>query len=475
MSNRQRNEDLFEDTRMSFGQHIEELRKCLVRALYGLAIACIIGFMYADSIVSYLQRPLETAIREYDLNRAKAELIEKTGYADPELDVHIEKSQLAPRTILVSNEQLVATAQNNPELAKQVELSGLEVVNNSGVKIAKFLHQPQSHKVEDTRKKLKAIAAQLNDEEKSTIASLASKSKLTEDDDLQIQQMLSRITSETRLYEHSAFDDLTEEEKQGWLTRMFSSGEIKTLPIIKKKLVEAELRDELLERKLNRKLISLVFPNELSAPRANLVPLEIWEPIKVETQSLTPHEPFMIWMKAGFFAALVISSPWILYQLWTFVWAGLYPHEKRYVHWYLPISVVLFFAGVSLAFFFVLTPVLNFLFNFNASMGIAPQLRINYWLSFVMYLPIGFGVAFQLPLVMLVLNRLGIFEIGVYLAKWRVAIMVIFIISMFLTPADPLSMVLLAVPLTILYFFGIALCKWMPRNRNPFGEVYEPA
>ena len=180
-------------------------------------------------------------------------------------------------------------------------------------------------------------------------------------------------------------------------------------------------------------------------------------------------------MKAVVVAALIFSSPWIFYQLWLFVSAGLYPHEKRYVHWYLPISIVLFFAGVYLAFFHVMEPVLGFLFSFNQSMGISPQLRINYWLSFVMYMPIGFGIAFQLPLVMLLLNRLGLVEIRSYLNKWRVAVMVIFVASMLLTPADPISMIMLAVPLTILYFLGIGLCKWMPRNQNPFGEIYEPA
>jgi sec-independent protein translocase protein TatC len=93
-----------------------------------------------------------------------------------------------------------------------------------------------------------------------------------------------------------------------------------------------------------------------------------------------------------------------------------------------------------------------------------------------MVLPLGFGVAFQLPLVMLFLNRLGVFSIEAYLSKWRVAIMVIFVVAMVLTPADPISMLLLAVPLTLLYFVGVALCKWMPGGRgNPFGQVSEPA
>ena len=108
-------------------------------------------------------------------------------------------------------------------------------------------------------------------------------------------------------------------------------------------------------------------------------------------------------------------------------------------------------------------------------MEIDPDPRISEWLGFVMFLPLGFGIAFQLPMVMLMLQRIGMFTIEVYVAKWRVAILVIFIASMFLTPADPLSMLMLAGPLTILYFFGIALCKFMPRNRNPYADGYDPA
>ncbi len=127
-----------------------------------------------------------------------------------------------------------------------------------------------------------------------------------------------------------------------------------------------------------------------------------------------------------------------------------------------------------MAFFVVMEPVLAFLFSYNRMMAIDPDPRISEWLGFVMFLPIGFGIAFQLPLVMLMLQRIGIFTTKAYLAKWRVAILVIFIIAMFLTPADPLSMLLLGGPLTVLYFLGILLCQFMPRNKNPYAESYDP-
>jgi len=101
-------------------------------------------------------------------------------------------------------------------------------------------------------------------------------------------------------------------------------------------------------------------------------------------------------------------------------------------------------------------------------MGINPTPRISEWMSFVLMLPLGFGISFQLPLVMLFLERIGIFTVEVYLSKWRIAILVIAIISMFLTPSDPGSMLLMGVPLVILYFVGIAMCRYMPKGKNRF-------
>jgi sec-independent protein translocase protein TatC len=112
--------------------------------------------------------------------------------------------------------------------------------------------------------------------------------------------------------------------------------------------------------------------------------------------------------------------------------------------------------------------VLNFLFTFNKAMNIDPDPRISEWLGFVLLLPVGVGISFQLPLVMLFLHRIGIFTVQNYLQKWRIAVLVIFVLAMLLTPADPVSMLLMAVPLTALYFGGIGLCQWMPRIRSPY-------
>ncbi len=212
----------------------------------------------------------------------------------------------------------------------------------------------------------------------------------------------------------------------------------------------------------------------LPIPGQRMVKTRIWREARTDVQSLSAQEPFMIWIKAGFITGLLLASPYIFWQIWSFVAAGLYPHEKRYVYMFLPISLVLFWTGAAMAFFVVFQYVLRFLFQFNRSLDIQTDPRVSEWIGFVLILPLGFGIAFQLPLVMFFLNRIGIFTLKAYWEKWRIAVLVIFVISMFLTPADPMSMILMAAPLTLLYFLGIAMAKWMPRGRNPFYDAYDP-
>ena len=191
--------------------------------------------------------------------------------------------------------------------------------------------------------------------------------------------------------------------------------------------------------------------------------------------SLKVEETFMIWVKAGLIVGAVLASPMIFYHLWSFVAAGLHSHERRYVYVYLPFSVILFVSGVVLAFFLVLHYVLNFLLAFNASMDVAVEPRLSYYVNFVLMLPLGFGIAFQLPLVMLFLQRIGLIETENYISSWRVAVLVIFVISMVVTPADVTSMVALAIPLLFLYFLGIGMCIYMPRGRGLGQGAYDPA
>ena len=217
---------------------------------------------------------------------------------------------------------------------------------------------------------------------------------------------------------------------------------------------------------------------EIAAPasgqaisKENMLRIFLWHSLdddrRMRVVGLNVQEGFIIYLKAAFMTGAILSSPFVFWFLWQFVAAGLYPNEKRYVHVFLPFSLGLFLVGASLAFFFVFKPVLRFFFSINDAMGIEIEPRISEWLSFVLLMPLGFGISFQLPLVMLFLERIGIFTVGTYIAKWRIAVLVMSIAAMVLSPGgDPYSMMMMLIPLIFLYFGGIALCRWLPSRRE---------
>jgi sec-independent protein translocase protein TatC len=177
--------------------------------------------------------------------------------------------------------------------------------------------------------------------------------------------------------------------------------------------------------------------------------------------SLGPLETITIFFMVALISGLVLASPWVFYQGWAFVAAGLYRHERRYVLRYLPFSLGLFLAGVFICFFFVLPVTMMFLLQFNVVLGVAPTLRLSEWMGFATMLPLIFGLAFQTPLVMLFLERINIFTIEDFRAKRKMAILIIAIAAAILTPGqDPFSMLLLACPMILLYELGILLIGW---------------
>ncbi len=457
---------------MSFGEHLEELRKVLVRALFGVAIASIAGFYFAESVVEILTQPLIEAIGDYDLDEASRKLEERYGYVPPQYRPWMTQEKRIPRQVQISPAELAKALQRViPDFAEKVNLDpyGFRVSDFDETQLptlCRRLSKPDRENGQ-TKQKIQAIWQAIPPTDQTTISRIASKSKATTSDLVEVVAIFDQLSKLESLNDSDAFsDELVDPKESIWI--MLNPVKPKPLAKMKKKL--AEENNPTLSQQLNRALLTSVFMDQMPPMKADLYSLEIWESGEFEPQSLGVAEGFTVWLKAGMFTSLVLAGPWIFFQLWSFVATGLYPHEKKYIHVFLPISIFLFVAGVLLAFYFVFQPVLGFLFSFNRSMGIAPQMRINDWLSFVMFLPLGFGLAFQLPLVMLFMNRIGLFSIQDYLSKWRIAIMVIFVLSMFLTPADPISMLLLAIPLTFLYFLGVAMCRWMPRHENPFGE-----
>lgn len=190
-----------------------------------------------------------------------------------------------------------------------------------------------------------------------------------------------------------------------------------------------------------------------------------------ELTTLSVQESMVVYIKVSLLCGLVLASPWVFYQIWSFVAAGLYPHEKHYVHKYLPLSVGLFIGGILLCQFAVIPQSIGALLWFNDWIGLTPDLRLNEWLSFAIMLPLVFGVSFQTPLVMLFLERLGIMTVDTYWKAWRAAVMIMAVFAAIITPTpDAVTMLAMLVPLIGLYFLGIYLCQWTGSGRSDRNE-----
>jgi sec-independent protein translocase protein TatC len=185
-------------------------------------------------------------------------------------------------------------------------------------------------------------------------------------------------------------------------------------------------------------------------------------------------EAFSVYIKICAVTGLVISSPWVFWQMWSFIAAGLYPHEKRYVHYYLPVSLLLFLAGVLMCEFFVIPKAINALLWFNEWLGLEPDLRLNEWLSFALILPVVFGISFQTPLVMLFLAKVGILDADSFRRKRRIAWFVMAIFAAVITPIDALSMMMLWVPMIALYELGILMVVWSAKRAEDDIEAPSP-
>ncbi|MBA64014.1 MAG: twin-arginine translocase subunit TatC [Planctomycetaceae bacterium] len=488
-------EDLFADSTMTFGEHLEELRQCLFRAAIGLVIGVGFGLFYADEVVQQIQVPLKVSLRSYYRNQA-LDRIQDDDIAQAELaglitnedyvsnDIEVELDQLLMRLKAAVPSQLgtldFAPYSFVPEdFILEADDSALESDKQS--KHRKFLEHVKTN-LDSQQPWAVFLYGLLDETQRSVFDGLTNSGEATVVDAVGV---LNHWADEVSLYKDKHIRELVKKSIEGpetWWSQLDTIGEENKINVDKvfetfTKAIETPIEGTTIQdrqRRVNKFALSSAFPDYLRSARPATITLPVWEKKDIRVQTLNAHEGFMIWLKAAFIAGFVIGSPWIFFQLWSFVAAGLYPHERKYVYMYLPFCLALFFGGAAMAFFVVMEPVLDFLFSYNRMMAIDPDPRISEWLGFVMFLPIGFGIAFQLPLVMLMLQRIGIFTTKAYLAKWRVAILVIFIIAMFLTPADPLSMLLLGGPLTVLYFLGILLCKFMPRNKNPYTESYDP-
>lgn len=182
--------------------------------------------------------------------------------------------------------------------------------------------------------------------------------------------------------------------------------------------------------------------------------------------SLKLPEGFLIRVRLSFFGGFILTAPMIFYQIWAFVAPGLHPGERRLVWPLTLLALALFLAGLALAYFMVLPLTFNFLAGFfGPDLELLPSAQEN--LKLVSSLLIAFGLAFELPLGLLFLNRLGLVD-SAWLKKWRgYAILIIFIVAAVVTPPDVISQIMLALPLMLLYELSLLLIRLIGQPQPP--------
>lgn len=177
---------------------------------------------------------------------------------------------------------------------------------------------------------------------------------------------------------------------------------------------------------------------------------------------------FFTLMKVSFLVAVLASLPWVLYQAWAFVAPGLYEHEKRFAVPLIFSSVFFLLVGVSFAYLFVLPAAYRFFFAFNAQTGADTLQDIQKYWDFTLAIFFGFGLTFEVPVVEMLLVKLGMVTTQQLREARRYVIVGAFVVAAVLTPPDPLSQFMLAVPLCLLYELGIWLAGFVrARSRDP--------
>ncbi len=173
-----------------------------------------------------------------------------------------------------------------------------------------------------------------------------------------------------------------------------------------------------------------------------------------------PTAPFFIPIKLTFAVAVVITIPYLLYQLWAFVAPGLYKRERKLAVPLLVSSTILFYAGMAFA-YFVVFPIAFLFFTSYAPTGVLVMTDIGAYLSFVLRMFFVFGIAFEMPIAIILLTRAGVLDPDVLASKRAYVVIGTFVAAMLLTPPDAFSQTLLAIPMLLLFEIGIFFARRM--------------
>lgn len=180
-------------------------------------------------------------------------------------------------------------------------------------------------------------------------------------------------------------------------------------------------------------------------------------------------EAFFTYLKVSVFSAFIIVMPIFAVQTYLFIRPGLYKKERKIAAFIILMSPILFWIGTIFVFYFVMPRAWDFFLSFENKNNVLPiilEARISEYLSLIIQLLVAFGVAFQLPIFMLILNLLHVVKVESFRKQRRLAVVINFIVAGILTPPDVISQIALALPLLLLYETSIVMCKFIEKKEG---------
>lgn len=221
-----------------------------------------------------------------------------------------------------------------------------------------------------------------------------------------------------------------------------------------------------------------LFSDEAFAAGADVVPKDVKLPIDptkaydrlpdAEEKMVvdTTIGPFALFVKVSLYAAIAVSVPFLLWQIWAFVSPGLYPHERKYVTPFVALSSIFFVLGAATAYYLIFPPAAKYLLGLGQDFRLL--LKADEYFDFIILLMLGMGLVAQMPAITYVLARIGLVTAGWMIKVWRVAIIVILIVAAVLSPTNDVpNMLLFAAPMFVLYIISIIVAWICGRKRQP--------
>lgn len=188
---------------------------------------------------------------------------------------------------------------------------------------------------------------------------------------------------------------------------------------------------------------------------------------KMHLQNLRPFGQVLIYMQVAIFGGVVLSIPNIIYQIWKFISPGLYPRERRYISAIVVFTSLCFLIGVTFAYLFILPAALKFFVDFGTS-AIDNIISVEYYFDFIITMMLGAGLVFELPMLSFFLSRLGILSPKLMRKYWRHAMVVSAFVAALISPGpDPVSMLMMAIPLVFLYEISIWISRFSKKKGSP--------